>query len=111
VRVFSREVFTGPLPSNTRYTSYTAANSDLLDLAFAHFFDIHVSKSQTDLAIPLNCHPSWHNGQGLLHAASLQVPILFRNFACGDYTVLFQMLSPNNEFCVYDQSSADPSYY
>jgi hypothetical protein len=70
---------------------------------------IHVSKSHTDLATPVNCLPSWHNGLGLLFATSLQVPILFRNYACGEYTLL---LCPNNQFYVCEQSSAaDPSCY
>jgi hypothetical protein len=59
--------------------NYTAANRNLRNFVFAHFIDIHVSISHTDLATPVNCHPSWHNGLGLLFETSQQVPILFRN--------------------------------
>jgi hypothetical protein len=78
--------------------NYIATNSNLLNFVFAHLIVIHVSKSRTDLATPVNCHPSWHNGLGLLFETFQQVPILFRNYACGDFPVLFEMLSPHNSF-------------
>jgi hypothetical protein len=86
----------------------TTKNKNLLDLVFANFSCVNVTISNFDVVEPDVFHPSMVIDLSSTIVSSHSQPTrLSRDYARGDYFLLYNFLSSYDWSCVYDQSSSD----
>jgi hypothetical protein len=86
----------------------TIQKNNLLDLVFANFFCVNVTISNFDLVEPDVFHPSLVIDLSNTIVFSHSQPTrLSRDYARGDYFLLYNILSSYDWSCVYNKSSSD----
>jgi hypothetical protein len=80
---------------------------NLLDLVFANFSDVAVSNSYIDLVEPDTFHPSIAIDLSIFLPPYAQSLRSFHNYASGDYSLLYTLLSSYDWSRVYRESSVD----
>jgi hypothetical protein len=87
--------------------NFTIQNKNLLHLVFSSFTDVAVSNFYIDLVEPDTFHPSLVIDLSIYLPSYAQSQHSFRNYAYGDYALLYTFLSCYDWSCVYHESSVD----
>jgi hypothetical protein len=90
----------------TQY-NLTIQSKNLLHLVFPNFTDLAVSNSYIDLVELDTLHPSLVIDLSIFLPSYAQSQLSFRNYAYGDYALLYTFLSCYGWSCVYRESSVD----
>jgi hypothetical protein len=85
----------------------TIQSKNVLDLVFANFTEVAVSNSYIDSVDPDTFHPSLLIDLSIFLPSYSQSQRSFRNYAYGDYALLYTFLSSYDWSCVYRESSVD----